>query len=171
MTLGEPIRVWHSATGTLLAEFDGSNATFSPDSRMVASLNIARNDTVAHIRDARSGRSLAEAQHARGVVQALAFSPDGKWLVTLSDNAVGIWEANSGRSLRWVISPSKVLSVRIAPDAKWLVLNVWEPDGSDSVQLYPWERFAPTDDLVAWASTFVVRKIRSDELYRYGISQ
>jgi WD40 repeat protein len=169
MTLGKPIRVWDPATREKLAEFDGTDAVFSPDGRMVASVNIARNEMMAHIWEARTGKSVAQTQHGRGVVQTVAFSPDAKWLVTISgDNNVGIWEAGTGRALRQFTSSRKILSARFASGARWLVLTL-NSDSGDRMQLYPWERFAPTDDLIDWARTLVVRKLYSNEMYRYGI--
>lgn len=62
MTFGEPIRVWDPSTGEKLAEFDGTDAVFSPDGRMVASINTARNQMVAHVWQARTGKSMAKTQ-------------------------------------------------------------------------------------------------------------
>lgn len=77
---------------------------------------------------------------------------------------MGIWDAGTGKALRQFTNTGarRILSARFAPDARWLVLTVSE--GRE--QLYPWERFAPTDDLIHWARTFVVR---SDDRIRYRL--
>ena len=53
-----------------------------------------------------------------GPVQAVAASPDGRWIVSGSqDKTVKIWDARSGQELRTVaVHPNKVYSVAITPD-------------------------------------------------------
>ncbi len=164
MTLGEPFRVWDLATREKLAEFDGTHAVFSPDGLTVASINTSRNDTAAHLWEARTGKSLATVSHAPEVVKNVAFSPNGKWLITTS-REMNVWirEASTGRVLRQLISSEKVLSARLAPGANWLVLTI-----EDGIELYPWERFAPADDLIRRARTLVLRSLHPQELGRFG---
>lgn len=172
MTLGEPIRIWDLATGKKVAEFNGEDPVFSPDGRTVASVNPSRNETVARVWEARTGKSLAATQAGKTVVRSVAFSPDGSWLITVSDDRVGVWEAATARSLRQLntSSSSKIVSVRFAPDAHWLALT-FDSDIGKRDRLYPRERFAPLDVVVGFAGTLVARKLNSYEAYRYGIDQ
>jgi len=146
VTLGEPIRIWDPATGKKVREFaGGSGVVFSPDGRLVATNQI---------REARSGEILAELEDPLG--GPTAFSKDGKWLVGSTDYTVSLWDVKTGKILTRFISTGKVLSAHLAPGARWLVLTLSSDSGS-RVQIYPWERFAPFDELLGFASTLTLR--------------
>jgi len=63
-------------------------------------------------------------------INAIAFSPDGKFLVSGSnDNTVKIWDTESGRELRTFIGHDKeVLSVAFSPDGKIIASGSKETD-------------------------------------------
>jgi hypothetical protein len=85
---------------------------------------------------------------------------------------VGIWEAGTGKALRQLAISGSTgnVSVRCAPDARWLAVS-FDTDIGKRDRLYPWERFAPFDDVVRFAHTLVARELDSSETYLYGINQ
>ena len=61
-------------------------------------------------------------QHAAEVSSA-QFSPDGKWLLTASeDNTARLWDATTGQALgKPMQHEPAVKSARFSPDGRWLV--------------------------------------------------
>ncbi len=115
-------RVWNTHTGALLhalsAREDKDEAhlywvnavAFAPDGKTLAT--ASRDDSgprtretsdrgVIKLWDAKSGALLRTLQEPYGWAEAVAFSPDGKTLVSESSNkAIRVWDAASGRLLR-----------------------------------------------------------------------
>jgi WD40 repeat protein len=141
-------RVWDAHTGRSLAVLRTTNdvlaAIFNPDATRI--LTVHRNQTVrlwdwAHV----TGSSVAEfVGHERGI-RDLAFSPDGKLLVTASaDKTVRIWETVSGKCL-YVLATHEdfVNGVDFSPEGKWVVTasgdrtaRIWEAaTGEELVEL------------------------------------
>jgi WD40 repeat protein len=76
--------------------------------------------------------------HPGGHACALAFSPDGKSLVSASDHLVVVWDRASGRPVRrFPIEPHYVKAVAFAPGGKVLVLASVEYEGVDSSGVRP----------------------------------
>ena len=51
----------------------------------------------------------------------MVFSPDGRWLATVSDDNTGrVWDATSGRALLTVTHDASVRGVAFSPDGRWL---------------------------------------------------
>jgi WD40 repeat protein len=70
--------------------------SFSPDSKKLA---LASNDCVVHLLDTATGT--AQQTHNRtGPVQAVAFSLDGKKVVSASGGTIQLWDTETGEVLR-----------------------------------------------------------------------
>jgi WD40 repeat protein len=137
------VRVWNVATGKVVQTLKGMSAgglAFSPDSKRVAAgasiLGIVRVWEVA------SGRELLEMRnaHVKGVV-SVAFSPDGKRLVTGGnrrhtpglfegwpverDGEVKIWDATTGTELLAfrVTDVGGLGSMSLAPDGQRVAVS------------------------------------------------
>src|SRR5206468_878031 len=68
-------------------------------------------------------------------VQAVAFSPDGRFLATASlDRSIRLWDAESGEQIQALTAlASGQRSLAFSPDGKWLASAGTE----DSVKLWP----------------------------------
>jgi WD40 repeat protein len=119
------VRLWDVDTGEEKQRFDGSGvcagAVFSPDNQHLAfgrKLNIEVWDLLA-----------MKQQYCRevddGTVLALAYSPDGKQLISGSASGrIDCWEASSGRQLTSA-SPGvgEVWSLKISPDGATMAVG------------------------------------------------
>lgn len=90
---------------------------FSFDGKRLASGGA---DGVVRIWDAATGEPLHALAGHKGWVASLAFSPDGKWLVSAIDRreTLRLWETTNGRLVRSWNAQSGVLSVTFTADSK-----------------------------------------------------
>jgi hypothetical protein len=137
--------LWEAASGQKLRTFQGHSGpvfsvAFSPDGKWLATatgsettytgrLAVPRfGEGTAVLWEASSGQRLRTFQGHSGPVFSVAFSPDGKWLATGSeDNTAVLWEAASGQKLRTFQGHSgPVFSVAFSPDGKWLATGSYD---------------------------------------------
>ena len=80
-------------------------------------------DKTARVWDADSGKTLASLQGHTGAVISAAFSPDGKRVVTASnDKTARVWDADSGKTLASLQGHTDaVYSAAFSPDGKRVV--------------------------------------------------
>ena len=90
--------------------------------------------------DASSGKKLKRMEGHTGHVRSVAFSSDGKWIVSGSDDrSVRVWDASSGEELKRMEGhTSHVQSVAFSPDGKWIVsgssdhsVRVWDTSSGE----------------------------------------
>jgi WD40 repeat protein len=98
------IRLWDLATGQEILKMDGQKSTaqvlaFSPDGRILASGHgpgggwQGPRELIVTLWDSLTGEKLGELQGHRGNIASLAFSPDGKWLVSGSEDRTAlVWD-------------------------------------------------------------------------------
>lgn len=96
-----------SAETKTLPELDGHHLIFSPDGKRLAAIAgkpVSNADqslsegSVAKIWDTATGAELLTIRHS-GTINDLAFSPDGRRLITCTDLEATTWDASSGNAL------------------------------------------------------------------------
>jgi len=113
------VRLWEAATGKLLwdAHFDTPtyDIAFSPDATMLA---CASGPGTVRLVDAANGKELSVLRHSeRGAVSSVAFSPDGKWLVSTGEGLI-VWDVRSRKPHR-----------SLAGEERWTASGAFSPDG------------------------------------------
>jgi len=106
-----------------------------------------------------TGEEMARMEH-EGMVWALAFSPDGQWVVSGSwDCTVRVWEVVTGQELARMEHEDWVLSVAFSPDGKWVVSG--SEDGTEQVWLWR------SEDLIVEACQRLPRNLTLEEWRMY----
>ncbi len=73
-----------------------------------------------------TGKEVSRLAH-QGIVYAVAFSPDGKWVATGSeDKAARVMEAATGKEVSRLAHQRPVHSVAFSPDGKWVATGSWD---------------------------------------------
>ncbi|MBM4069542.1 MAG: hypothetical protein FJ271_11420 [Planctomycetes bacterium] len=104
---------------------------YSPDSNFVASCGDSR-DGVIMLWDVRGGKQVHRLEGHRHAVMAIAFTPDGRSLVSASvDHFIRHWDTSTGKQLwHWEEFGGGIASLAISPDGRFLLA------GSQSNQVY-----------------------------------
>jgi WD40 repeat protein len=97
------VKVWDAATGEVGVEFNAHGVTvfclaWHPDGRRIASASWDGRLHTVQVWDARDGRAIYALPPGPERF-AVAFSPDGRYLVTGGNEALQVWDAASGREV------------------------------------------------------------------------
>lgn len=95
------LKIWDTPTGNVLRTLYGHTqpvlaATLSPDARLLAS---GGEDLSVRVWDVATGEARIFGQH-NSPVKEIAFSADGRQLVTLGSSEVKVWDVAGGREVR-----------------------------------------------------------------------
>lgn len=128
-------RIWDAEKGkelfTLEHQYRVSCTVFSPDGKLI----VTASNCTARIWDAKDGKLLHALEGHKAIIDAVAFSPDGKHIATASsDSTAQIWEAETGKALATLRGHvDYVISVGFSPDGKQVVTasndstaRIWE---------------------------------------------
>jgi len=108
------LRLWDNADGKQFRQFEGDNdwsvcVAFSPDGRLAASgTGMSHNgsewvagDYSVRLWDVETGREVRRFLGHTNIIQGVAFTPDGRRVVSASrDTTLRLWDADTGRQLR-----------------------------------------------------------------------
>lgn len=122
-------RLWDALDGREIRRFELNQpfvfAAFSPDSRrivMVCSDNIrtTREKADAVVRDAETGQTILSLNGHGNGFSAVAYSPDGRFIVTGSiDWTASVWDASTGKEkLSLKGHHDQVISLAVSPDSR-----------------------------------------------------
>jgi WD40 repeat protein len=152
------VAVWDARTGKLVRAFgqQGEQSlalALSRDGRLLAAAYGKNNtfysfgssgDATHYVKlwDVEAGKELVTLATQGGVINALAFTPDGKQLITGSMTGnLNFWDIATGRDMRALAGQSRpVEAVAFSPDGRLLVssttqtVNVWEVASGSSLQ-------------------------------------
>jgi WD40 repeat protein len=134
-----PMRLWDAKTGNQLRMIDGNMvavlaAAFSPDGTVLATGGM---DDTLRLWDTATGQQMSQHRH-RGHVYAIAWSKDGKFIATGSDD-VKLWNVKQGQVVRDFQRPPPkpkqyelFMHVALSPDGKLVasqsdvLIRVWD---------------------------------------------
>jgi WD40 repeat protein/class 3 adenylate cyclase len=142
------VRIADPTTGDVVRTIDGLDllpfdTAFAPDGdRVVVGMIFADH---AEVFDVRTGELLFVLPKHRYSVNAVSWSPDGRWIATGSgDSAVRVWDADTGRLEKKLLGHTGVVNtVDWAPDSSRLVsggsdgtARVWQVDEVEGREVF-----------------------------------
>jgi len=141
-TLGSDgiVKLWNTETRIEINTFSGYRTVgiaFSPDGKTIAALG---KDNVIRLFNTASGqlqRRLAEINRSKvnhekdsadlfNLPVSIAFGPEGRFIVSGSENGVRVWDVASGKHVRTLLKDKVVPLVAISPDGNHIAAAVDE---------------------------------------------
>ncbi|MFC1766079.1 protein kinase [Planctomycetota bacterium] len=175
------VRVWDATTGTELLVLRGHkavvfSAVYSPDGKRIVSAGAGAGRSgqftmpgMMKVWDGETGAELMTLRGHKGIITSVAFSPDGKRIVSGGfDKTVRVWNAENGVELMTLRAHEGfVYSVAFSPDSKRIVsgsldnlVKVWDAVTGDAVTVLQGHRsyvlsvaFSPTRDQIISSSS------------------
>jgi WD40 repeat protein len=124
------VRLWEVETGkerVLVSDVTAMSLAFSPDGRTFA---VGEWEGLARCHDLRSGRVVGQPLGHGDSVRAVAYSPDGRYLLTGcedDDPVVRVWDVSAARVVHTLTGHSRrISSVAFSPDGKRAASGSWD---------------------------------------------
>ena len=113
------VRVWDAQSGQFIRRFAGARGALSGDGQLIA---VAPADGPIDLFDVRTGEQQQQmVGHINGVT-LLAFSPDGKMLISAGrDNALRAWDLGTGKAIASMTGAGFIQCMAIAVDGKTII--------------------------------------------------
>lgn len=175
------VRIWDATTGRPKQFLRGSTprvsaANFSPDGKRVVTVsapNVVFNlmtgrttgDGIVGLHELGGGRRTAVLQGHSDYVTSASFSPNGRWVVTSSqDNTARVWEAGSGRVMLELPGHTReVYKAVFGPDGKLVVTA----SRDRTARIFRCEVCGSINDLLDLARRRATRELTAEERERY----
>jgi WD40 repeat protein len=135
----DTVRIWDSASGRELRTIKGYRVAFSPDGTRLAiacaEADASGDFTLLKLWDAASGRELRTLGRD-GMIQSLAFSPDGRRLASSNGGDTRVWDVASGQELRTIEGNGMAFSPdgrRLASATGENTVTVWDAESGQEL--------------------------------------
>ena len=120
------ITIWDAATGVRIRRYPhvaGIDAmTLSRDGRLVAAGMGAPQSTII-VQDIATGHVIRSLEGSRGMILAVAFSPDGRWIASgAGDGRLHIWDLAGGQRPRIITGLHDPQALDASPDGSQLAV-------------------------------------------------
>ena len=135
-------RLWDAITGEELQRFTGHSdvvetVALSPDGGLVATGSY---DRTVRVWDANNGKEL----HRLEGLPPVAFSPDGRLLITNSASGAVLWDPTTGNEVRRLAKPhSSIDACAFSADGRWVltgcadhIVRLWETASGKEVRQF-----------------------------------
>ena len=100
------------------------SADFSADGEHAAVGSIQHGGSLWRTEDAERLYNWNHQSDQLSAITALAFSPDGQYVVTADNNTLVLWEVDSGEALRFFESPGEIRFIDLTPSAERALLGM-----------------------------------------------
>lgn len=170
------VHLWEVETGRKLPVYRGheapgfegqiSSVAFSPEGKYIVTGSV---DRTARLWDLKTGEDIAVYEGHEDPVRGVVFGPEGKKLITIGGD-VGLWDAESGRSLFYY--PKRklgfIVSSYLAADGRILLAN--ERSRVSIFNMFPSKQsivFPTTSALVDHATKLGLKPLTAEERARF----
>jgi WD40 repeat protein len=114
---------------------------FSPDAKRL--LSTSKHDRLVRIWDLATGKQVGQLAGHKGEVQGVAYSTDGRHIVTGGDDTVRVWDAATNKPLhRFEGHKASVTSVAFSPDGNFVLsgsldgtARIWSLESEKEIRL------------------------------------